>query len=204
MSRRLLQAFSQTPASDLRFLTLLCDLSYHPRSELPAKRSKLKRQLDAVLNDVPAKPRVYGAYELDVKHPQYARSSRAREVLGQLGMSFGGQQQNSYLLHLHAIVDLNGVSNDTLKQHLKDRFPGRWRVRCTNLWSSRTVEENLYVLGQYMTKTRLQYSDNLYGSSASGKARYMDFYPDFVVREVAHTLMTMHGTKKYARFSFNI
>jgi hypothetical protein len=203
MSRRLLQCFDTTPRSDLRFLTLLCDLSYDPRRELPAKREKLKRKLDTTLRGLPAKPRVYGAYEIDVKHPTYARSDRSREVLGELGMSFVGQKQNSYLLHLHAVVDLNGVNNDTLKKRLKDRFPGRWRVRCTNLWSSRTVQENLYVLGQYMTKTRLQYSDNLYGSSASGKARYMDFYPDHVIRELAHTIKLMYGVNHYAKFSFN-
>jgi hypothetical protein len=204
MSRRLLQSFDTTPRSDLRFLTLLCDLSYDPRRELPAERKKLKRKLDTTLSGLPAKPRVYGAYEIDVKHPTYARSDRSREVLGELGMSFIGQKQNSYLLHLHAVVDLNGVRETDLKRRLKDHFPGRWRVRCTNLWSSRTVQENLYVLGQYMTKTRLQYSDNLYGGSASGKARYMDFFPDHVIRELAHTIKKMYGVNHYAKFSFNV
>ncbi|MDZ7713637.1 MAG: hypothetical protein U5L06_11235 [Rhodovibrio sp.] len=43
MSKRLLRLFGQTHRSQLRFLTLLCELSYDPRSELPAKRRKLKR-----------------------------------------------------------------------------------------------------------------------------------------------------------------
>jgi hypothetical protein len=204
VARRLLDHFGYCVYDQVRFLTVLCDLSYNPIVELPYLRDQFTRDLRYAFDCLPTQPRVYGFYELDVKHPEFARSKRSREVLGELGMQFGGRQRHSYLLHLHAIVDLNGGDNEKLKRRLKDSFPGKYRVRCTHLWSSRTVTQNLITLGHYMTKTRLQYSDNLYGSSVSGKARYMDFYPYPVVREITHTMREMHGKNHFAKLGYNI
>jgi hypothetical protein len=204
MARRLLHHFGYCDFEDLRFLTVLCAVSYDPRSELPHRRDRLKRKLDKAFARLSTTPRVYGAYEIDVKRPSLVTNKQSRDVLKHLDMEFVGNDTNAYLLHLHAVVDLNGGDAEQLKKALKKEFKAAYQVKATHFRSDDTVTTNLTNISNYITKTRLQYSDNIIGNGAYRKATYGSFYPDDVIRDLAVTLQNLHGQNHYAKFSHNI
>jgi hypothetical protein len=192
--------FGHRPRQQLAFLTILTDVSYHPTTEVQARVDELRQKVRSLQSRPRFKDvRVFGAVEVDVKFPMlHLRRRRSKEVLEGLGML--DPQKEAYLVHLHAIVDLNGVSKDALGRWFRRSFPKKYQVRLAGLRNDHTTSTSVANLARYMLKFRAQEADNLWGNKPNGQAKYGSLYRDATLRSFVRCLHTIKRKPGFGSF----
>lgn len=193
------QLFGHLPRQRLAFLTILTDVSYHPNTEVQYRIEELRQKVRSLRSSRFKDVRVFGAVEVDVKFPKLdLRRARSKEVLEGLGMY--DLRKEAYLVHLHAIVDLNGVSKDALGRWFRRSFPKKYQVRLAGLRNHHPTATSVANLTRYMLKFRAQEADNLWGNKPDGQAKYGSLYPDATLRFFSRCLHKINRKPGFGSF----
>lgn len=198
-----LPLFINVPIEHLRFLTILLPVSYFPKTEAQNQIHQYTQQIRNILNGGFNDVRMYGFYEVDVKRPSLVKHRpRSKEVLTKLGMDLT-LNDDAYLLHLHALVDIGKHSKDDIRDALTNRvFDNPYQVRINQLHSTKTKKDNIINITNYMLKFRLQFADNLYGNQQEGKVMYGSLYEDELLRSNVCLISSLMGNNRISSLGF--
>lgn len=158
--------FASASRSDLHFVTVLFDVTYDIDTITKDYIDGIKRQWINLIGRRARKDERYkgitwwGSFEVDVKSPKHVSEGRPLNTMTALGMN-DWSDKPCFLPHLHLVVNLNGVTKDEFKEDLKSLWDKSYQVRVQKFHGEKTTEENLTNLAMYMTKFRVQYSENL-------------------------------------------
>lgn len=195
---RVTQAFRQSASQDLVWLTLLDDITYSPLTDIPSQLRKRRTSLREFLkHHFPRQVRVFGAFEVDVKNNSVANDSdQVLQTLSAYG--FDRRDEDAYMLHFHAVVDLCDTSRDAFRKTLKGTYSKPSQVAITSFHADKTKHQNLRNLSRYMTKVRYQYSDNI----LRAKPSYGSRFSDDTIRQFVDLIYQIKGSRGLASMEF--
>jgi len=221
-----LERFGNVPRDRLRFLTII-DSVQTDCQDLPDAFRRFRKKLANTFSQHATDATVFGYLEVDIKTPDmfigtYQNSQcvpvehrpHAKDLLKGLGLDLDSQQlpPKFYLLHLHAIVDLDRPDLDLNSEAvLKRSFPHPYQVRVTPLWPEQprcegdrrfaSVEQSLKRISGYMLKFKLQYADNIFADDP-GKttlSKYKGAYPS---SDIVDLCKLAHAGNNFKMFGY--
>ena len=204
-AKKALNKFAATAKDEMTFLTILHPVTYDPMHDAPTHIRYLRDSVRNALNHRGYNQvRMLGAFEIDVKRSQDAKTPRSNQVLRALDMNTTSRQP-AYLVHLHSLVDLGGIPKDQVRRAFTGTFNKPYQVRLSRLRYDMDKDESIDRIARYMFKFRAQFSDNLYGKEVGLRAKYKELYPAPLMREyiqLIHSLKVNNGFKGF-RFEYN-
>lgn len=204
IEKRVLSYFGESKRSELRFLTVLHDVTYSPVTDAPKLQKYLKRKMKRVFENAPTlkNMKVFGGFELDAKKPSTMENKEeAVSLLRQYGMV--SSSAVAYMPHFHAIVDLNSTDVQVLKSALRAVFSKPKQISVGSLYKDKTKEYHLGKLARYMFKFRYHFADNILREKPS----YGTIFDDQTMYDFSDALLVMTKGKRGARsfeFKYNL
>jgi len=196
---RVFRYFGATNQNNLFSLTLLDDLTYDPIIDAHEQIKKLRISVRGCLQrHFEKNVRAFDAFEIDVKRPGlYEENNQAVDWLCQYG--FQQDVGRAFMPHLHAIIELDGVSVKGFRAKLRSVYIKPSQVTVAALRSGNTKEENLKKLARYPIKFRYQFADNILRNQPSYGSRF-DYDTLRTYAEVVHAIK---GSRAVRGFEFN-
>ena len=191
------QLFSNSPAKDLCFLTVLLPVTYHPQNDVSKIIQSCRKSISSIFNyrnytDIV----LSGFFEVDIKIPALVKNKpRSLEVLTALDFDEFNNQP-AYLVHFHALVDLKGHSKAAFRKSLVRTFNKIYQIRLSALHSKSSKNDNIKNIARYMLKFRTQHANNLFGNQVTGKATYGKFFGNNMLRSyvtLVHSLLVQNN-----------
>lgn len=201
------EMMAEIPKSELAFLTILFPVTYDPQTLTTDMLDGWKRAWRQLVSREAKKDerwggvRWFGSFEIDVKRPEDARrSDMAEKTLVGLGMD-QSRTDAAFLPHLHMVVTLNGIDREAFRDTVAGKWPGHYQVRLQSLHSDKTKDENLANLACYISKYRLQYSENIdtgcddgdVVGSESRRTSYRELYEEDIIRSCISLIGRLNG-----------
>lgn len=194
---RAVKKFAAFEKKDIYFLTLLDDLTYTPLATIPPwitnQRSVLNEVLGYHFGD---KVSVYGGFEVDVKDPSMFRDTANLALLKEYGLV--NQANPAWMPHFHAIVGLEGITEDEFRRKMRSRFAKKKQVTLSPLWPNQTKDEAIRSLTRYCFKFKYRYTVNLGSDDKSHEgttANYQKRFSDDVMRTYTELLHIIKGSR---------
>jgi hypothetical protein len=196
---RVFRYFGATNQSNLFSLTLLDNLTYDPINDAHEQIRKLRISVRGCLQRHFQKSvRAFGAFEIDVKRPDLnEENSQAVDLLRRYG--FQKDAGRAYMPHLHAIIELDGISAREFRAKLRSVYTKPSQITVAALRSGNTKEENLTKLARYPIKFRYQFADNI----LRNKPSYGSRFDDDTLRTYAEVVHAIKGSVAVRGFEFN-
>lgn len=169
---RMLKYFGNSNRQNLFWLTILNDLSYQPLTDIPLQLERYRVSVREFFKRHYGKQvRALGAFEIDVKSPIDA-TDPAANLLTEYGWQANGQPP--YMLHLHAVVELDGWSPQAFGDELRQLYAKTKQVTVKPLLTNKPLTENLSSMARYCLKFRYQFADNILRDKPSYGSRFDD------------------------------
>jgi len=199
-AKKALNKFAATAKDEMTFLTILHPVTYDPMHDASTHIRYIRDSVRNALNHRRYKQvRMLGAFEIDVKRSQDAKTPRSNQVLTALNMNTTSRQP-AYLVHLHTLVDLGGIPRKQVRRVFTRAFDKPYQVRLSHLRYDINKDASIERIARYMFKFRAQFSDNLFGKEVELRAKYKELYPAPLMREyvqLIHSLKTNNGFKGF-------
>jgi hypothetical protein len=190
-----IKKFAAYPKKDIYFLTLLDDLTDRPLQTIPSWITSQRSVLSKVFTHHFEKQiSVFGAFEVDVKHPSKFGSNI--DILEEYGLP--SKTSPAWMPHYHAIIGLNGVSIDEFRRKLSIHFPKTRQITLCPLWNTQAKDQALSSIARYCFKFKYKYAVNL-GSHAQSedgiRRNYDKRFDDNVLRTYAELIHQIKGSR---------
>lgn len=196
---RVFKYFDGTDQANLFSLTLLDDLTYDPVNDADGQIEKLRVSVRGCLRrHFKKQVRAFGAFEIDVKRPDLnEENNQAVDLLKEYGFLEDGAR--AYMPHLHAIVELDGITAKEFGDVLRSVYTKPSQVTVAAFRSTNTKKYNLTKLARYPIKFRYQFADNILRDSPSYGSRF----DDPTLRIYAEVVHGIKGSRAVRGFEFN-
>lgn len=190
--------FAAFAKQDIYFLTLLDDLTDTPLQTIPPWITNQRSVLNEVFGHHFKKQiSVFGAFEVDVKHPSLFHNNNAKlDLLKEYGLP--DENAVAWMPHFHGIIGLDGITADDFRKKMRSRFSKRKQVTLTSLWSDQTKNEALNAIAWYCFKFKYKYAVNLGSSDLSENetaSNYDKRFNDDVLRIYTELIHNIRGPR---------
>ena len=196
---RVFKYFDGTDQANLFSLTLLDDLTYDPVNDAEEQIEKLRVSVRGCLQrHFKKQVRAFGAFEIDVKRPDLDQeNSQAVDLLKKYGFTENGGR--AYMPHLHAIIELDGITAKEFGDKLRSVYSKPSQVTVAAFRTANTKKYNLTKLARYPIKFRYQFADNILRDSPAYGRRF----DDPTLRIYAEVVHAIKGSRAVRGFEFN-
>jgi len=176
--------FKSVPENEVYFVTILFPVKASPLTTAPQivdaekknlqnlfrskRRKETRNQGDLRYDDI----FMTGAFEIDVVDPKLVSSSESKMVLQNMGVSFRNGASNSYLVHYHGLIYSAGISQKTIKELFKSKYPLNRQVLMKRLYKKNDYEENIRRVSRYMLKYRYNPVSKVYSKQSAPARAY--------------------------------
>jgi hypothetical protein len=153
-----LDQFGAVPPESLYFLTVICQAVVGGIEEV--RRSILHhktviqnrvRNAERSIRDF-ERVRLRGWFEVDLYDKGMAQvEAYKRDTLLQMG-SDPDENHPLHVVHLHALLDIGGLSPDQVRRQLRKDYPSTRQIELRGLYETRTLEENIGNIVGYSMK----------------------------------------------------
>lgn len=182
---------ARTPRAALRFVTIVIDIQIIDDPTLiPPDVCAMSRafagRLRACLRatgKIKRATRWAGAVEYDLLHPKLLGGARKRKLAEGMNADFSMLRATSRVLvtHAHFVIDTRGhASPEVVGDAFRAEWPGAYRVLAKPLHTDKTVSVNLDILGGYMSKLKMRYSQACLGDRTEYGPDYEPVWQRFV------------------------